>query len=84
MNLQDLNNQFKNGICPRELNYNHNTSCIDFHKLRYNSRYQSFDFYANKFPKGWSDEPLFIPLIQSIADTAKANNITPLAELNNL
>jgi hypothetical protein len=82
--MENLNNQFKNGICPRELNYNINTSCIDFNKLRYNSRYQSYDFYGAKFPKQWSDEPLFIPLIQSLADKAKANNITPLDELNNI
>lgn len=84
MNLQNLNAQFKNGILPKELNYNLDTACIDFNKLQYNNRYHSFDFYSKKFPKGWSEEPLFIPLIESIAERAKANNVTPLQELNKI
>ena len=82
--MENLNIQFRNGICPRELCYNINNSCVDFSKLQYNSRYQSYDYFGAKFPKGWSDEPLFIPLIQSIADKAKLNNLTPLQELINM
>ena len=80
MNLQDLNAQFRNGILPRELNYNLETAWIDFSKLQYNSRYQSFDFYSAKFPRSWGDSPLFAPVIDEIANRAKANNITPLNE----
>ena len=79
-----LNNQLKNGICPRELCYNINNAGVDFNKLQYNSRYHSYDFYGAKFPKGWSDNPLFSDLINIISNTAKMNNITPLQELNNI
>ena len=82
--MENLNIQFRNGICPRELCNNINNSCVDFSKLQYNSRYQSYDYFGAKFPKGWSDEPLFIPLIESIANKAKLNNLTPLQELNNI
>jgi len=82
--MNNLNNQFKNGILPKELCYNLEISCIDFNKLQYNSRYQSYDFYAKKFPKGWGDEPLFTDLIGTIANTARINNFTPLQELNNM
>ena len=84
MNLQDLNNQLRNGICPKELNDNLQTACIDFSKLQYNSRYQSVEFYSAKFPKGWGDSPLFIPIIEGIADKAKLNNVTPLNQLNKI
>jgi hypothetical protein len=84
MNLQNLNNQLRNNICPLELNYNLDNACIDFNKLQYNSRYHSYEFFGAKFPKGWMSEPLFIPLIESIAESAKANNISPLTELQKL
>ncbi len=84
MNLQDLNAQLRNNICPRELCYNLDNACVDFNKLQYNSRYHSYDFFGAKFPKGWCNEPLFIPLIESIAESAKANNISPLTELQKL
>ena len=51
MSLQNINNQFRNNICPRELNYNLDNACVDFSKLQYNSYYQSYDFYGAKFPK---------------------------------
>ena len=82
--MENLNNQLKNNICPRELCYNLDNSCIDFNKLQYNSRYHSYDFYGSKFPREWMNEPLFIPLIQSIATQAKMNNLTPLQELEEL
>ena len=82
--MENLNNQFRNGICPPQLCYNINDAGVDFSKLQYNSRYQSFDYYGAKFPKGWSNEPLFIPLIESIAEKAKLNNINPLDEINKI
>ena len=82
--MEYLNNQLRNNICPRELNYNIDNSCIDFNKLQYNSRYHSYDFYGAKFPKGWSDNPLFSDLLNIISNAAKMNNITPLQELNNI
>ena len=82
--MEYLNNQLRNNICPRELNYNIDNSCIDFNKLQYNSRYHSYDYYANKFPRNWGDNPLFSDLINIITNTAKVNNISPLQELNNI
>ena len=82
--MENLNDQFRNGNCPTELCYNINDAGVDFSKLQYNSYYHSYDFYANKMPKGWGNEPLFIPLIQSIADKAKANNINTLDEINKI
>ena len=82
--MQFINDQFKNGICPRELNYNIDNSCIDFNKLQFNSRYHSYDFYAKKFPRNRGDNTLFLDLINIISNAAKMNNITPLQELNNI
>ena len=82
--MEHLNNQLRDGILPQQLNYNIENACVDFSKLQYNSRYQSFDFYARKFPEQWADDPLFEPVIQMIADRAKINNITPLGELNKM
>ena len=82
--MDNLNSQFRNNICPRELNYNLDTACVDFSKLRYNSYYHSYEFYSAKFPRSWGDNPLFIPLIEALASQAKSNNITPLTELNNI
>ena len=45
--MEHLNNQFKSGILPQQLNYNIENACVDFSKLQYNRRYQSFDFFAS-------------------------------------
>ena len=82
--METLNKQFKQGILPPQLNYTLDNNIIDWNKLQYNSRYQSFDFYANKFPRGWDQQELFIPVIEQIADKAKINNISPLDELNKI
>ena len=82
--MEHLNNQLRDGILPQQLNYNIENACVDFSKLQYNSRYKSFEFFASKFPEQWADDPLFEPVIQMIADKAKINNITPLAELNKI
>ena len=82
--MESLNKQLKSGILPRELNFNLESSCIDWNKLQYNNRYQSFDFYASKFPPQFSDDALFEPIIQMIEYKAKNNNKTPLNELDEL
>ena len=82
--MEQLNNQLRAGILPQQLNYNIENACVDFSKLQCNSRYKSFEFYASKFPIGWDQEELFIPVIQMISDRAKINNITPLGELNKI
>ena len=82
--MESLNIQLKQGILPPQLNFNLESSCIDWNKLQYNNRYQSFGFYASKFPPQFSDDILFEPIIQMIADRAKINNKTPLNELDEL
>ena len=82
--MESLNKQLKSGILPRELNFNLESSCIDWNKLQYNNRCHSFRFYARKFPEQWSDDALFKPIIQMIADRAKINNKTPLNGLDEL
>lgn len=82
--MNKLDRQLRDGILPKELNYSIDNACIDWDKLRYNSRYHSFEFCAKRFPKQWSSDPLFIPVIENLAEQAKINNITPLSELNKL
>ena len=82
--METLNKQLRSGIIPNKLNYSLENSIIDYSKLQYNNRYHSFDYYASKFPKGFSEDPLFIPIIEHIAEQAKIKNISPLDELNNI
>ena len=48
--MEYLNNQLRNNICPRELNYNIDNSCIDFNKLQYNSHIIVMNFTVLNFP----------------------------------
>ena len=82
--MNRLDRQLKIGILPRELNYSRDNNIIDWDKLQYNNRYHTFDFHSRRFPKEWADNPLFIPVIEHLAEQAKLNNITPLDELNKL
>ena len=82
--MDQLNNPLKSGILPQQLNYSIDNNIIDWSKLQYNRRYQSFDFYARNFPEQWADDQLFEPVIQMIANNAKINNMTPLSELNKI
>ena len=82
--MEQLNKQLRSGIIPNKLNYSLENSIIDYSKLQYNNRYHTFDYYASKFPKGFSEDPLFIPIIEHIAEQAKIKNISPLDELINI
>ena len=82
--MEKLDRQLRDGIIPRELNYSIENSCVDFSKLQYNSRYHSFEHHARRLPEHWSSDPLFIPVIEHMAEQAKLNNITPLEELNKI
>ena len=82
--MDQLNKQLKQGVLPPQLNYCVEKNIIDWNKLQYNNRYHSFEFFSSKFPAEWSDQPLFEPVIQMIADKAKINNISPLDELNKI
>ena len=82
--MEQLNRQLRSGILPQQLNYTVDNNIIDYSKLQYNSRYHTFEFFANKFPKGFSEDPLFIPIIEHMAEQAKIKNISLLEELNNI
>ena len=82
--MNKIDRQIKNGILPRELNYNIENACVDFSKLQYNNRYHTFDFHSRRFPKEWADDPLFSPVIEHMAEQSKLNNISPLEELNKM
>ena len=82
--MDQLNKQLSLGILPNELCFNKVNSGYDETKLLYNKRYQEFDFYGSKFPKEWQYEKLFHPVIKSISDNAKNNNVSPLKELQEL
>ena len=82
--MDQLSRQLKSGILPPQLNYSIQNDNLDYSKIQYNNRYHSFDFYARKFPDGFSEDFLFEPIIQMIADKAKLNNVSPLIELNNM
>ena len=82
--MEQLNRQLRSGILPQQLNYTVDNNIIDYSKLQYNSRYHTFEFFSSKFPKGFSEDPLFIPIIEHMAEQAKIKNISPLEELNNI
>ena len=82
--MEALNKKLRSGILPPQLNYTVDNNIIDYSKLQYYSRYHTFEFFANKFPKGFSEDPLFIPIIENMAEQAKLRNISPLDELKNI
>jgi hypothetical protein len=55
-------------------------SKIDPSKLEYNDRYKSFDFWAKKFPKGYTEIPEMRLVIEYIKE--KNMNKSPLDEIN--
>ena len=52
---------------------------FDESKIQYNSYYKSFEFWAKKWPKGYSDIPHINLVIQNIIE--KNKNLTPLEEI---
>jgi hypothetical protein len=53
------------------------TSIIDGNRLIYNSTYNTYEFFASKFPPGFEDIPGFSKVIENIAKNAK----TPFEEI---
>ena len=51
----------------------------DPEKLKYNSKYKSFDYFANKFPRGWQGIPGFDKVIEMCR--LRGSLITPLQEI---
>ena len=72
--------QLRNGILPRELNFNldNQTKDIDWTKVQYNTFYKNPSYFSSKFPPEWVDTfPCFDKLVGIFADKAK----TPLEEM---
>lgn len=51
----------------------------DPEKLQYNQKYKCFEYFANKFPKGWEFIPGFNKVIEQCQ--MNASKITPLQEM---
>ena len=83
MSVRKLNEQLEKGILPIELNFSveQQNNIIDFEKLKYNAFYRSYEFYENKFPKGYENIPGFNKIIENIALQAEEENKTPLQEI---
>lgn len=54
---------------------------VDFSLCKYNQLYKSFEFYEEKFPKGYENIPGFVKIIDEIVVQSENNN--PLKEYNN-
>jgi hypothetical protein len=54
---------------------------VDFSLCMYNQLYKSFEFYEEKFPKGYENIPGFVKVIDEIV--VKSENNNPLKEYNN-
>jgi hypothetical protein len=87
MDIKSINNSFINGFIPNCLFYNaspeYNMS-IDMNKIQYNNYYQSYEFFQNKFPKGYDNIIGFSDVIENMATNAKLKNLNPLDEINYL
>lgn len=83
--IEELNKQFNNGILPDELNFSiEREFVLDLNKIKYNAFYRSYEFYENKFPKGYKNIIGFDKIIDSIVCKAKETKKTPLDELDEL
>ena len=84
MNINEINNSFKNGYIPDCLFYaiEKDVVNIDPRKITYTNYYQSYDFYESKFQGDYSTIPVFYKVIENMAELAVQNNNTPLKEIN--
>jgi len=82
MNVQEINECFKNGYIHDALFYTieKDKIKIDPRKISYTEYYQSIDFYENKF-KDTSSIIGFDKVIENMSNIAISNNKTPLKEL---
>ena len=86
MNVNEINESFKNGFIPDCLFYTIEKGGmqIDPRKISYNDYYRSYDFYESKFKGDYSSIPGFDKLIENISQIAIENNKTPLQELEEI
>ena len=82
MNVNEINESFKNGFIPDCLFYTIEKGGmqIDPRKISYTDYYQSVDFYESKF-KDISSIKSFNKVIENMSNVAISNNKTPLKEL---
>ena len=85
MNVNEINESFKNGFIPDCLFYTieKGSMQIDPRKISYNDYYQSYDFYESKF-KDISSIQGFDKVIENMSLVAITNNKTPLKELDEI
>jgi hypothetical protein len=85
MNVNEINESFKNGFIPDCLFYTieKGRMQIDPRKISYNDYYQSYDFYESKF-KDVSSIQGFDKVIENMSLVAITNNKTPLKELDEI
>ena len=85
MNVQEINECFKNGYIHDSLFYTIEKGGmqIDPRKISYTNYYQSYDFYESKF-KDTSSILGFHKVIENMSNIAITNNKTPLKELEEI
>ena len=85
MNVQEINECFKNGYIHDSLIYTIEKGGmqIDPRKISYTNYYQSYDFYESKF-KDTSSILGFDKVIENMSNIAITNNKTPLKELEEI
>jgi hypothetical protein len=75
---REVSFSLENDIIPESLNFTiEPKEPIDWTKVWYNSYYNSFDFFSNKFPTGWQSIAGFDKVIEQMAENATS----PLDEM---
>jgi hypothetical protein len=79
--MDEIIQQLNAGILPDALNYTGEKQFegVDIAKLQYNAFYRSYDYYLNKFPKGFDGLLGFDKVIESIQEKNADNS--PLKEI---
>ena len=81
--LEQLIRQLENGICPAELQYRADAQEeINWEKIAYNTKYNSFDFFDSKFPNEIKKMPAYDKIVELIVDKNVDNS--PLKEITQL
>ncbi|MGA1047938.1 MAG: hypothetical protein ACO3UU_07995 [Minisyncoccia bacterium] len=83
MSLENLIRQLENGICPAELCYRADAQEeFDIEKIAYNTRYNSFEFFDQKFPNEIKRMPGYEKIVDLCVQKNKGNS--PLKEITRL
>ena len=81
MNISEIIKSLEMGVCPKELDYSE-ANChheIDWEKVIYNTRYNSFEYFDNKLHNDLKNIPAYDKIVDLIVDKNKDNN--PLKEM---